>query len=170
MGDEYRFHLRALEKALPVGIGAFLCRIDFSVSGSVDGFYRGDDIFGFHPIGADVLHGCGPYFTRYKGEVFHALPSLLNTVAHEVVPYGACSHAEVNVGIVLAGDGYVLDKRVEDGARIVAVREQEVAASADVQVGCTDLFRMNQFRQLLFGGILQEVCSAYIQPESVMCA
>ena len=55
-------------------------------------FDRGDQVFHFHTIGTDILHGTRSHFTGNKGEIFRSIPAMLYTIAYKVIPDHACSY------------------------------------------------------------------------------
>ena len=55
-------------------------------------FDRGDQVFHFHTIGTDILHGTRSHFTGNKGEIFRSIPAMLYTISYKIIPNHACSY------------------------------------------------------------------------------
>ena len=114
------------ELTFVVGEGAL------KAGGDVDGFNGVDDIFGFYAVCTHVLDGCCPDGAGDSGEIFGAVPSVVDAVLNEGVPFFSCggfNEERVGSGVVRAeGDAFVCE--MENGA-VEMAGEYDVAAGAD---------------------------------------
>ena len=81
------------ENTRSVTIFALMCFVYSSISIRIQGFNRDYQVFHFHPVCSDILHGRCSHLARYQRKILGSVPTTAYTSLHKLVPDFSTAYA-----------------------------------------------------------------------------